>query len=158
MRAETIPRSPTYEVLFFVAMLSSAMALGGALAHLFELPNKIGLPQDEYFIVQQAYRGWSLLGWLLLVQLASIVAVAVLSRRERRIFRPVVAAALFLLAAQTVFWVFTFPTNVATENWTVAPDNWERLRRQWEYSHAVGALFQLLVTASLILAAIRRAR
>jgi hypothetical protein len=57
-----------------------------------------------------------------------------------------------------VFWAFTFPTNVATENWTVAPDDWERLRRQWEYSHAVGALFQLLVTASLILAAIRRAR
>jgi hypothetical protein len=46
MRAEAIPRSRTYEVLFFVAMLSSAMALGGALAHLFELPNKIGLPRD----------------------------------------------------------------------------------------------------------------
>jgi hypothetical protein len=158
MRAEAIPRSRTYEVLFFVAMLASAMALGGALAHLFELPNKIGLPRDEYFIVQQAYRGWSLLGWLLLVQLASIVAVAVLSRREPRILQPVVAAAVFLVAAQAVFWAFTFPTNVATENWTVAPDDWERLRRQWEYSHALGALFQLLVTASLILAAIRRAR
>jgi hypothetical protein len=158
MRAEAIPRSRTYEVLFFVAMLSSAMALGGALAHLFELPNKIGLPRDEYFVVQQAYQGWNRLGFLLLVQLASIVGVAALSRRARRIFRPVVAAVFFLLAAQAVFWAFTFPTNVATENWTVAPDDWERLRRQWEYSHAVGALFQLLVTASLILAAIRRAR
>jgi hypothetical protein len=158
MRAEAIPRSRTYEVLFSVAMLSSAMALGGALAHLFELPNKIGLPRDEYFVVQQAYQGWNRLGFLLLVQLASIVGVAALSRRARRIFRPVVAAVFFLLAAQAVFWAFTFPTNVATENWTVAPDDWERLRRQWEYSHAVGALFQLLVTASLILAAIRRAR
>ncbi len=158
MRAEASPRSRTYDVLFFVAMLSSAMALGGALAHLLELPNTIGLPQDEYFIVQQAYRGWNRLGFLLLVQLASIIAVAVLSRRAPRIFGPVAAAALFLVAAQAVFWIFTFPTNVATENWTVAPADWERLRRQWEYSHAVGALFQLLVTASLILAAIRRAR
>ena len=68
------------------------------------------------------------------------------------------AAALFLVAAQAVFWTFTFPANVATENWTVAPDDWERLRRQWEYPHALGALFQLLVVASLILAALRRAR
>ena len=68
MRAEPIPRSRTYDILFFVAMLASAMALGGALAHLFELPNKIGLPQEEYFIVQQAYRGWNRLAWLLLVQ------------------------------------------------------------------------------------------
>ena len=36
--------------------------------------------------------------------------------------------------------------------------DWQRLRARWEYSHAVGALLQLLVTASLILAALRRAR
>jgi hypothetical protein len=158
MRAEAIPRSRTYDVLFFIALLSSAMALGGALAHLFELPNKIGLPQEEYFVVQQAYRGWNRLGWLLLVQLGSIVAVAVMSRGEPRVLRPVAAAALFLVAAQAVFWTFTFPANVATGNWTVAPEGWERLRARWEYSHAVGALFQLLATAALILAALRRAR
>ena len=158
MRAEPIPRSRTYDILFFVAMLASATALGGALAHLFELPNKIGLPQEEYFIVQQAYRGWNRLAWLLLVQAGSILAVAFLSRRDPRILRPVLAAALFLAAAQAVFWIFTFPTNVATENWTVAPPGWERLRTRWEYSHAVGALFQLLATAALILAALRRAR
>jgi hypothetical protein len=158
MYTDAIPRSRTYDVLLFVAMLASAMALGGALAHLFALPNKIGMPQEDYFAAQAAYRGWSLLGLLLLVQLASIVAVAVLSRREPRIFRPLVAAAIFLVAAQAVFWAFTFPTNVATRNWTVAPDDWQRLRARWEYSHAVGSLFQLLVTVSLILAALRRAR
>ncbi|HRO13157.1 MAG TPA: hypothetical protein PK452_16645 [Amaricoccus sp.] len=149
-------RSRIHDTLLFIALLSSAMALGGALAHLFELPNKIALPQEEYFIVQQVYRGWDRLGWLLLVELASIVAVAVLSRRDPRLFRPLLAAALLLLAAQAVFWTFTFPVNVATDNWTAVPEGWERLRARWEYSHAVGALFQLLVVASLILAALRR--
>jgi hypothetical protein len=158
MHAEAAPRSRTYEVLLFVALLSSAMTLGGALAHLFALPNKIGMPREDYFAAQAAYRGWSLLGLLLLVQLVSIVGVAALSRDQPRIFRPLVAAAIFLVAAQAVFWTFTFPTNVATENWTVAPDDWRHLRARWEYSHAVGALLQLLVTASLILAALRRAR
>jgi hypothetical protein len=143
-------------VLFFIAMLASAMALGGAMAHALELPNKIGLPQEDYFVVQQIYRGWNRLGWLLLVQLASIVALAVVSRQEPRVLGPVVAAAVFLVAAQAIFWIFTFPTNVATENWTTAPADWERLRARWEYSHAAGALCQLLVMASLIVAALRR--
>jgi hypothetical protein len=38
----------------------TALALVPAGAHLFELPNKIGLSQDRYFIVQSIYRGWAL--------------------------------------------------------------------------------------------------
>ena len=33
-----------------------------------------------------------------------------------------------------------FPANQATANWTQTPENWEALRRQWEYGHAVTAL------------------
>jgi hypothetical protein len=46
-------------VAFFVALLASALMLGPALAHAFELPAKIGLSREEYFIVQQIYRGWA---------------------------------------------------------------------------------------------------
>jgi hypothetical protein len=31
-------------------------------AHLFELPNKVGLPQDQWFIAQSIYRSWAFLG------------------------------------------------------------------------------------------------
>jgi hypothetical protein len=30
--------------------------------------------------------------------------------------------------------------NVASNNWTVTPENFEAARRQWEYSHAVNAV------------------
>jgi hypothetical protein len=48
----------------FLSLLFGALVLGLALAHLLELPNKIALPRDDYLIVQQIYRGWALLGFV----------------------------------------------------------------------------------------------
>jgi hypothetical protein len=42
-------------IVFFVALLASALVLGPALAHIMELPNKIDLPRDAYFTVQKAF-------------------------------------------------------------------------------------------------------
>ena len=146
-----------YEAVFFVALLSTALALGAALAHALELPNKIGMTRDQYFIVQQAYRGWSLLGLLLLVELLAMIAVAVMSHASWVRWPTVVAIAL-LVCAQALFWIYTYPANVATRNWTMMPENWEALRRQWEYSHAAGAAFQVLAMSALIIAALARSR
>lgn len=149
--------SRSTNIAFFVALLASALALGPALAHLFELPNKIGLPRDEYFIVQKAYRGWSQLGWLLLVQVAALATAAYLARIERRTLTLVLLALVSVLAAQVVFWLFTYPANVATANWTLQPEIWEKLRWQWEYSHAAGAALQLSAFCLLIIAVLGRA-
>ena len=46
--------------LQFAALVLTALSLIGGGAHLFALPNKIGLPQEQYFIVQAIYRGWFL--------------------------------------------------------------------------------------------------
>jgi hypothetical protein len=148
--------SKGYNVVFFIAMLASALALGAALAHALELPNKIGLTRGEYLVAQKSYRGWDQLAWLLLVQFVSIVTMAILSRHESRILIPVILAGVFLLCAQAVFWLLTYPANVTTHNWTTLPDDWAQLRRRWEYSHAVGALFPVLATSSLLIAALTR--
>ena len=144
------------QISFFVAMLATAIALGGALAHALELPNKIGLPVNEYFTVQQIYRGWDKLGFLLAVELAAMIATAILYRHEPAVWWPVIVAIASLVVAQAIFWTFTFPANVATSNWTKIPENWEQLRRNWEYSHAAGAFFQLLAMAALIWGALSR--
>jgi hypothetical protein len=149
-------RSLSYDIAFFIALLATAIALGGALAHLFELPNKIGLTGSDYFVVQKAYRGWNRLAIVLLVELVSMIAVAVMSRGWPPAFWPAVLAILFLICAQAIFWIYTVAAHVATENWTVMPTNWRALRAQWEYSHAAGAGFQLLAMCSLIVAVLRR--
>jgi hypothetical protein len=147
-----------YDLTLFVALLSTTLALGGALAHLFELPNKLPLPLDRYFIVQQIYRGWWQFAYVVVIQLLSIVGVIALSGGEPRVRRPAVVALLCLLAAQAVFWIWTQPANAATDNWTIRPANADALRHQWEYSHAAGAIFQLLAICSLFVAALRRRR
>ena len=153
-----MPSSRTTTIAFFVALLASALVLGPALAHLLELPNKIDLPRDEYFIVQKAYRGWNQISWMLAVQVIALASAAVLARAERRVMMLTLLALACVLAAQGVFWAFTYPANVATNNWTVVPDSWASLRRQWEYSHAAGAAFQLLGFCLLISAVLSRSR
>ena len=41
--------------------------------------------------------------------------------------------------------------NEQTENWTMLPDNWAALRRQWEYSHAVSAILDLVALVGVII-------
>lgn len=153
-----MPFFRTTTIAFFAALLTSALVLGPALAHVLELPNKIGLPREEYFIVQKAYRGWNQIAWLLGVQVLALVGAAILARAERRVMMLTVLAVACVLAAQGVFWTFTYPANVVTANWTVVPDDWDGLRRQWEYSHAAGASFQLLGFCLLVGAVLSRGR
>lgn len=136
--------------------MSTAVALGASLAHLFELPNKIDLGRDAYFTVQGIYRGWNQLAYVLAIEFVSIIAIIILSRDDRQVRLWATVALLSLVAAQAVFWTFTYPANVATNNWTAIPADWERLRRNWEYSHAAGAIFQLLAMTSLVIAALKR--
>ena len=142
----------------FLSLLFAGLALGPALAHLLELPNKIGLPRDEYFVVQQIYRGWALLGFVVAGALFSTLALTILVRRRRSQFIPALLGFLCIVGTQLVFWSFTFPANHATANWTVAPDNWAALRVQWEYSHAASAVLNLAALVSVIVSVLAGAR
>jgi hypothetical protein len=53
-------------------------------------------------------------------------------------------AFLAILLTQVVFWLFTFPVNRRTNNWTEAPEDWEQLRDRWEFSHAASALLNFI--------------
>ncbi len=138
-------------IAFFIALLSTALALGGALAHALELPNKIGLPEAQYFIAQGVYRGWALLGIVVIGALLSTLALAIVLRAERGPMLWALVAFLCIAATQVIFWTWTYPANAATSNWTMVPPNWEALRTQWEYSHAASACFNVVAIVALTL-------
>lgn len=126
--------------LSFLAIILTALALVPGGAHLASLPNKIDLPQDSYFITQGIYRGWALFGIVLFGAIFANLAAAIALRHRRRPFWLSLAAFLCITATLIIFFVWTYPTNQATDNWTVVPADWQALRRQWEYSHAINAL------------------
>ncbi|WP_134500369.1 DUF1772 domain-containing protein [Microvirga pakistanensis] len=135
----------------FLAVVSTALALIPAGAHLFELPNKIDLPREPYLTVQGVYAGWA---WFGVVDFAALILNAVMAvklRRQPLAFSFALAAALCFVLFFVIFFIWTFPANQATANWTTVPDNWNELRRQWEYSHAVNALVMLAALCSVTL-------
>jgi hypothetical protein len=135
----------------FLSLLFTALALAPALAHLMELPNKIGLSREAYLAVQQIYRGWALLGIVVIGAMVFTFALAVLSRGRGRTFALALIGFLCIVGTQVIFWTFTFPANQATANWTTLPENWMALRTQWEYSHAASAVLNLIAFVSIAL-------
>jgi len=140
----------------FLAIVLTALAFVPGGAHLFALPNKIGLDQDNYFVVQTIYRGWALFGIVIVAALLANLLLAFLLRARRK------AAALALVAAGCIalslvlFFAWTYPANVATDNWTTVPDDWTALRAAWEYSHAVSAVIMFVALCAITLSVLAR--
>jgi ribose/xylose/arabinose/galactoside ABC-type transport system permease subunit len=133
----------------FLAIVLTALALVPAGAHLFELPNKVGLAEEAYFVVQGIYRGWALFGIVLFGALAANLALAVMVRRKRAPFRLASLAFLAVAATLAIFFTWTYPANLATRDWTVVPANWQELRTQWEYAHATNAVLTFLALCAV---------
>jgi hypothetical protein len=139
----------------FLAVVLTALALVPGGAHAFTLLNKINLGAEQYFIVQNIYRGWALFGVVLIGALVADLALA-LMLRSRGGAAFVLASLGFCCVALTlvVFFLWTYPANQATGNWSTIPDHWEQLRRQWEYSHAFDAVMTLLALCSVTLSVV----
>ncbi len=133
-----------------LAIIITAIALVPGGAHILSLQAKLALPVEPYFVVQQIYQGWAWLGIVVVVAMLSNFASALLTRDRARQFGLSLAAGLLIAATLAIFFTWTYPANQATVNWTSIPGDWERLRMQWEYSHAVNAA---LTFAALLCAA-----
>jgi phosphoglycerol transferase MdoB-like AlkP superfamily enzyme len=135
----------------FLAVILTALALVPGGAHLFALPNKIAMDQDNYFVAQAIYRGWALFGIVLIGAVAANLLLAAAMRVQREAAALALTAALCILLTLGVFFIWTYPANVATDNWTAVPDNWRQLRTAWEYSHAASALIAFIALCATTL-------
>src|SRR5262245_22754139 len=140
--------------LGLIAIVSVAMCLVPGGAHFFELANKLSMSQPEYMTVQKIYAGWSLFGIAFIAALLITLMHTFMVRRDCTAFFLSLAAFLCLAATRGIFWLFTYPMNVASNNWTATPAAFEAARRQWEYSHAVNAVLTFValiaITASVV--------
>jgi hypothetical protein len=140
----------------FLAIILTALALVPSGAHLAALPNKMAMAQAAYFVAQQIYNGWALFGIVLFGAFVANLAHTIVLRRLGRSFGYALASLLFIAAGLVIFFVWTFPTNQATNNWTVVPTNWNKLRIQWEYSHAATAMMTFAALVCVVIAVLRQ--
>jgi hypothetical protein len=142
-----------HDLILFGAVFFCGLALVPGAAHAMELPNKIRMPKQEYLVTQKLYRGWQRVAPVVLLALLSTALLVGQSWGAGRVPEAASLVAFVCIAAtQVIFWSFTYPVNKATANWTLAPEQWEGLRRRWEYSHAVSAVLNLVAFAAAILA------
>ena len=140
------------EIVQFIATMLTVMALVPGGAHLLELPNKMKLDRDAYLTVQPIYRGWALAGLPLAGSLIATLWLAWFSRTQP--LPPLLASTAFLLLLATLisFFVFIFPVNKATRQWTMTTDRFDAMRARWEYTHAANAVLTLLAVAATLAA------
>src|SRR5215469_10976427 len=152
--------STIFKSMRLLAVVSVALCLIPAGTHFFELANKMSLSTAEYMTTQKIYAGWSFFGVAIIAAIAFTLTHTVMVRADRTAFLLSLSALLLLGATQVIFWTFTYPMNVATNNWTITPQDFEATRRQWEYSHAVNAVltFVALVTITLSASIYKRDR
>jgi amino acid permease len=136
-----------------LAILFCGLVLVPSGAHALELTNKMTMPAGAYMIAQRSYRGWASVGLFVVAALLCTGGLSLALRGQAPSFGPALFAFLCLVAAQLVFWLFTYPMNVRTHNWTSVPKDFEAVRRQWEYSHAAAAVLSLSAFVAVILAA-----
>jgi hypothetical protein len=140
----------------WLAIVLTALALVPAGAHLFELPSKMKLADESYFMVQNIYRGWAWFGVVLVAALVANSLWAYRSRGKGELFALTAIAALCLAATLAIFFVWIYPANQQTRNWTVMTDAWSRLRLQWEAAHAASAVITFIALCCLARAALIR--
>lgn len=143
------------DVIKFVAILFTAITLSATMAHLLEFRIKIDLSKENYQTVQSIYSGWK---WLGIFEFGAIILTiiwTIFDHKFKNIFPFLLSASICFVLSIIIFFVFTFPTNQATLNWTSLPTNWQELRKIWEYSHAVRAILCLIGLSFLLLALLK---
>lgn len=140
----------------FSALLFTALLMGTTLCHVLEMPAKMKLDGAVWTMLQQnLYRSFATVGGF--IELAAIITTGVLtfmSRDDRQAFNLTLLAAICLLVAFLVIWIFfTNKVNLMVAGWTPdsIPAQWMQQRARWEYSHAIRFALQLVAFSALAL-------
>lgn len=138
-------------VLYFLALLLAILAFGPSFGHALAALNKLALDRDAYVTAQRLYDGWTLLGIVVYASIGFTAALVLALRRRGLSLAGALTALILQIWAQVVFWLFTWPANQATDQWTTMPPDWMELRAQWEYAHMTGSVLNLGAVIALIL-------
>ena len=142
-------------VIRFSAVLFSAVALSVLLGQLFEWPVKINMSKDEYKVAQVIYYDLTWVYFFEIIAFLLTITLLILERKKKRTFILLLVALIAFVISIAIFFIFTLPSEIATTQWSIFPDNWESLRDAWEYSNVWRAIINLTGFSFLVLALLK---
>jgi len=135
----------------FSTMMSTAVTMSAALAHIMELPAKMRYERRLYVKLHRTlYPTFGKTAGI--AEAVAVLTGGVLAGwmryRRCRTSPEATAAAVSLAAAHGLFWMLVHPANKTMTSWPLdsIPSDWLRWRNQWEYTHAARAV---LVTGAV---------
>jgi hypothetical protein len=140
----TNAQPPALRLLRFSSIMSTAVAMTAAVAHLMELPAKRRLEPPLYVRLHRTLY-WNFGRIAGPAEAIATIATGALAWRLRR-QRPaacssIAAAAGSLTAAHGAFWAIVSPVNAEMLRWRpeAIPADWATARDRWEFGHAARA-------------------
>jgi hypothetical protein len=144
----------------FIALLLSCLALSTTSAHVLEYPQKISLDIETYTIINaELYKYFAIVGGLYCIgALLASLWLAVMARKEKRVFRWSLAGFIFHTAWLVSWLTMVQPVNSRVEgamkiSIQSASTVWSAYRMQWEWGHITGFVFHLAAFCSLLIGA-----
>lgn len=140
----------------FTTLILAALSMGMAFCHALELPAKMQYDAVLWTTINQSlyWQFGSFPG--IFSEMGAILAaigLTVLVRKRRPTSCWTLTGAALLTLAFVVWFMFVAPMNAEFAQWTVdsIPANWRQVRNQWEYSHAIRFVLQLLGFSALLI-------
>src|SRR5256885_2032085 len=142
--------------ILLISAFLAALVMGLALAHALEMPGKMRLDRERYYVVQTIYYpGFTIAGMAEPLAILTTAAAVLIGRGEPR-FWLIAGALIALVLTQVLFWLVVQPVNrqwlasaklsdVADRFFRIrqaggSDEDWIRLRDRWEWGHLAPAL------------------
>jgi Domain of unknown function (DUF1772) len=155
MRTERHSNTDSALNLWRVSMMSTAMTMTAAVAHLMEMPAKMRYEPSLWVRLHRTmYPNFGrTAGPAEAAAVISTNLLAWLTRRERpEAFQLTAIAAACLAAAHAVFWGVVQPVNTEVVRWPLdaIPQDWTKQRDRWEFGHAIRAGLVTVALGALV--------
>jgi hypothetical protein len=154
-------KSTTFDMWRLSSVMSTAITMSAAVAHVMEMPAKRRYDPSLYVMLHRTlYPNFGRTAGP--AEGIAVVTTAALAwwtrRRNPKAFPLTAAAAACLAAAHGIFWSVVNPVNIEMSRWPLdaIPEGWTVARDRWEYGHAVRAVMVTGALAALTLSVFER--
>jgi hypothetical protein len=137
-----------------LTIMLAVLSTSAAVAHLLEMPAKLRMGDEWLVLLQTLYPPafGRVAGVAEIGAVVTAIVLVVLVRRRPCALPWTIVGALALVATHAAFWIWVQPVNARLMPLTpeTLPANWSQLRDQWEFTHAVRAILQMLALGALV--------